>query len=376
MTTNSRRFFLASLAILTALPALAQSDLIAYVGTYTKGKSKGIYAWRFNPSSGKLTSLGLAGESSNPSFVAIHPNHRFLYAVNENSDGKVSAFSIDAATGKLTALNSVSSRGDGPCHLAVDHSGKWVFVANYGSGSVAVLPIHPDGSLGESTAFVQHAGSSANKQRQSGPHAHCVTQSKDGKFLLVEDLGLDEVLVYRFDAAKGTLAANDPPFAKLPPGTGPRHLAFSSDARFAYVLGEMFANVTAFHYDAAHGSLQPFQTISMLPDDYSGGKSGAEIVIHPNGKFLYGSNRVHNSIATFAVDAAKGTLTALDRVPSQGKTPRSIAIDPTGAYLFAAHQDSDNIVVFKIDTKTGIPKATGEVLEAGAPVCVVFMAAR
>lgn len=369
--------FLIAAAVLASLAAPAFSqDLTMYVGTYTRGKSKGIYAWRFHEPDGKLTPLGLAAETSNPSFLAIHPNHRFLYAVNENSQGMVSAFSIDRGSGKLTLLNSVSSRGNGPCHLAVDHSGKYVFVANYGSGSIAVLPIHPDGSLGESTAFIQHHGSSVNQQRQTGPHAHCVTQSPDGKFLLVEDLGLDEVKVYRFDSSKGTLSLAEPPFERLAPGTGPRHLAFGKNGRIVYVLGEMLSTVTAFHYDPARGALAQFQSVSMLPADYKGNSTGAEIVLHPNGKFLYASNRGHDSIAVFAIDESKGTLTAVDRVSSGGKTPRSFAIDPSGQYLFAAHQDSDNIVVFGIDPKTGIPHATGEVLEAGAPVCVTFLAAR
>ena len=371
----TRRFLLAAAALVCALPPAVSQDLTAYVGTYTRGKSKGIYAWRFNPSSGKLTPLGLAAETSNPSFLAIHPNRRFLYAVNENANGMVTAFSIDHATGKLTMLNSVSSRGNGPCHLAVDHTGKYVFVANYGSGSVAVLPIHEDGSLGESTAFVQHSGSSANPQRQKGPHAHCVTETTDGR-LLVEDLGLDEVVIYRFDASKGTLTPNDPPFAKLAPGSGPRHLAFGPGGRNAYVLSEMKSTVTAFHYDRARGSLEEFQTISTLPADFQGSSSGAEIAVSPNGKFLYASNRGHNSIAVFAIDPKSGALTALERVPSGGKTPRNFAIDPTGHWLFAAHQDSDNIVIFRIDPQTGIPKPTGDALEAGAPVCVVFLAAR
>lgn len=370
-----KRILIAAVALFCAIPACYAQDVTAYVGTYTRGKSKGIYAWRFNPASGKLTSLGLSAETVNPSFLAVHPNHRFLYAVNETGKGAVTAFTIDAATGKLTALNSVPTRGGGPCHLAVDHSGKYLFAANYGSGSTIVLPINADGSLGEATAFVQHSGSSVNKQRQNGPHAHCVTQSPDGHFLLVEDLGLDEVLVYRFDASNGALSPNDPPFAKLPPGTGPRHLAFSPNGRFAYVVGEMFSNVTAFHYNAARGALDSFQTISMLPEDFKGDNSGAEIVAHPSGKFVYGSNRGDNSVAVFAVDSAKGTLTAKDRVSTGGKTPRSIAIDPTGGYLFAAHQDSDSVVVFRIDQKTGVPKATGEVLEAGAPVCVIFVPA-
>jgi 6-phosphogluconolactonase len=371
----SIRSFIAAAALLSLAAPAFSGDLTMYVGTYTRGKSKGIYAWDFNSSTGKLSPLGLVAETSNPSFLAIHPNKRFLYTVNEDSKGMVTAFSM-GADGKLTQLNSVSSRGNGPCHLAVDHSGKYVFVANYGSGSIAVLPIHPDGSLGEATAFVQHEGSSVNRQRQSGPHAHCVTQSPDGKFLLVEDLGLDQVLVYRFNAAKGTLTPATPAFEKLAPGTGPRHLAFAKNGRVVYVLGEMLSTVTAFHYDPARGALAQFQSISMLPDGFKGDTTGAEIAVHPNGKFLYASNRGHDSIAVFAIDPAKGTLTALERVPSGGKTPRSFAIDPGGRYLFAAHQNSDSVVVFQIDPKTGIPKATGEVLEAGAPVCVTFRAAR
>lgn len=371
----TRRFFLAAAALVCALPPAVSQDLTAYVGTYTRGKSKGIYAWRFDPSTGKTTALGLVGETSNPSFLAVSPDRRFLYAVNENGRGMVTAFSIDHATGRLTTLNSVSSRGDGPCHLAVDRTGKYVFVANYGSGSIAVLPIRGDGSLGEATAFVQHSGSSVNRQRQSGPHAHCVTEAPDGR-LLVNDLGLDKVLVYRFDASKGTLTPNDPPYGKLAPGSGPRHLAFGPDFRVAYVLSEMMSTVTAFHYNRARGSLDEFQTISTLPADFKGSSSGAEIAIAPNGKFLYASNRGHNSIAVFAIDPARGGLSALERVPSGGKTPRSFAIDPTGQWLFAAHQDSDNIVIFRVDPRTGIPKPTGGVLEAGAPVCVLFVADR
>ena len=371
-----RRILLAAAALACAAPAFSQ-EFTAYIGTYTRGKSKGIYAGRFNSKTGTLSALALAAESSNPSFLAVHPNRRFLYAANENSKGAVSAFSIDPKTDKLTLLNTVSSRGDGPCHLAVDHSGKFLFVANYGSGSVAVMPIHTDGSLGESTEFVQHKGSSVNPQRQTGPHAHCVTQSPDGKFLLVEDLGLDEVLVYRFDSARGTLTPDDPPFAKLAPGTGPRHLAFSPNGRFAYVLGEMFSNVTAFHYDAARGSLDSFQIASLLPADFHGSNSGAEIAVHPNGKFLYGSNRGHNSIAVFSIDPAKGTVTAVAHASTQGKTPRNFAIDPTGAWMIAANQDSDNLAIYKIDAKTGIPQPTGDNhIEAGAPVCVLFVAAR
>ena len=373
--TYFKRFLTAAAALACLLPPVFSQDLTAYVGTYTRAKSKGIYAWHFSEATGKATPIGLAAETSNPSFLAVHPNRRFLYAVNENGAGSVSAFSIEP-DGKLKFLNSASSKGNGPCHLLVDRTGKYLFVANYGSGSTAVLPIHPDGSLGEASAFVQHQGSSVDKARQQGPHAHCVTQSPDGRFLLVNDLGLDEVLIYRFDASKGIITPNDPPFGKTAPGTGPRHLAFSRNGHFAYVVGEMFSNITAFRYDAARGSLESFQTISMLPADYHGNNSGAEVAVHPTGKFLYGSNRGDNSIAVFSIEGATGKLTAVDRVPTQGKTPRNFAIDPAGKYLVAANQDTDNVVIFRIDPKTGIPKPTGDVLEAGAPVCVTFVAPR
>jgi 6-phosphogluconolactonase len=352
----------------------AKGEYIAYIGTYTRpNKSKGIYAWRFQPATGKLTPIGLVGETTSPSFLAIHPNHKFLYAVNEISNyegkkvGSVSAFSMDTKTGQLKLLNTVSSRGDGPCHLAIDPSGKWLFVANYGGGSVAEYPVHDDGTLGEASAFDQHTGSSVNRQRQAGPHAHSTVLSPDGKSVFVADLGLDEILSYKV----GSLTPNDPPFTKIAQGAGPRHLAFTPNGRYAYVMTEMTASVVALRYEG--GKLEELQTLpgtEMVP-----GVSGAEIAVHPNGKFVYSSIRGANLIDVFAIDAAKGTLTAVERTPSGGKTPRNFAIDPTGAFLFAAHQDSDNVVVFRIDAKTGKLTPTGDVLEAGSPVCVTFVPA-
>jgi 6-phosphogluconolactonase len=371
------------LALACALPAsfaqkpaksTGKGDYFLYAGTYTRGKSKGIYAWRFHTADGSLQEIGLVAETSNPSFLAIAPNGKFLYAANENSGGMVSSFSIDNATGKLTPLNQVSSKGSGPCHVSLDPAGKFVFVANYNSGSIASYPVHADGSLGEAVSAIQHSGSSVNPQRQTGPHAHSVVVSPDGHFLLAADLGLDEVLVYKI-GADGSLAADDPPFAKVAGGSGPRHIAFSRDGKFVYVVSEMIPGVTAFRYDAQRGSLDSIQTISSLPDDYTGNKSGAEIAVSPDGKFVYSSNRGADSIAAFAVDRSKGTLTAAGRFPSGGKTPRNFAIDPTGKWLFAAHQDSDSIVKFRIDPKTGALTSAGETLEAGAPVCVVFVVA-
>jgi 6-phosphogluconolactonase len=363
--------------LLAALSFANAADYFVYVGTYTRGKSKGIYAWRFRPAKGELAPVGLVAETTNPSWVTVHPNRRFLYAVGESAKaGTVSAFAIDAATGRLTKLNQASSKGAGPCHLAVDKTGKNVLVANYGSGSVAVLPVREDGGVGEASCFLQHKGSSVNPQRQQGPHAHSVNLDPRERFALVPDLGLDEVLIYRFDAAKGALAPNDPPFAKVAPGAGPRHFAFHPNGRFGYVISEMGSTVTAFAYDGARGSLREIQVVSTLPDNFTGQSSTAEVAVHPNGRFLYGSNRGHDSIAVFAVDPGTGTLTFLDRVSTEGKTPRNFAIDPTGRWLFAANQDSDNIVVFHLDSKTGKLTPAGKTLEVGAPVSLAFVEAK
>jgi 6-phosphogluconolactonase len=361
-------------------PARTAGDRIMYVGTYTRAPSKGIYAYRLG-ATGEVTPMGTAGpavETENPSFLAVHPNQRFLYAVNEVSRyerrdaGSVSAFAIDRATGTLTLLNRVSSRGGGPCHLSIDATGRWLFVANYGGGSVAAFPLQQDGKLGEASAFFQHAGSSVNQARQSGPHGHAVTVSPDNRFVLAADLGLDRVFTYRLDPTVGGLGASDPPFAATPPGSGPRHLAFRPDGRFIYVLSEMLSKVMAFRYDAARGTLAALQTLSTLPDGFTGENSGAEIAAHPGSKFLYASNRGHDSIAGFRIDAATGTLTPLDRVSTQGKTPRSFAIDPSGRFLIAANQNSGTLVVFRIDPDTGGLTPTGTIVQVPSPVSVVF----
>ena len=348
----------------------AKGDYIAYVGTYTRpNKSKGIYAWKFTASTGKLTSIGLVGETASPSFLAVHPNQKFLYAVNEigNFEGKkagsVSSFSMDTKTGQLKLINTVSTKGDGPCHLGVDPTGKWLYVANYGGGSAAEYPIKADGSLGEASKFVQHAGSSVNKQRQAGPHAHSTVFSPDGKTVYVNDLGLDQIIPYKV----GGMTAGEP--VKIAPGNGPRHLAFAPNGKFAYVMTEMTGSVVAFKYSG--GKFEELQTIAAA--EAAPNMSGAEIAVHPSGKFVYASIRGLNHIAVFAVDPAKGTLTQVERVPSGGKTPRNFAIDPTGAFLLAAHQDSDNITEFKIDQKTGKLTPTGDNLEAFSPVCITFV---
>lgn len=361
---------------LLAAPLAFGANYLMYVGTYTgsSGKSKGIYAFRFDSATGKAMPLGLAAETANPSFVAIHPNRKYLYAVGEGDGGSVIAFSIDPASSKLTRLNSVSSKGNGPCHLNVDKTGRNVMVVNYGSGSTAVLPINADGSLKESVSWMQHAGASANPQRQTGPHAHSVNFAPDNRFAMVADLGLDQVLVYKFDAAAGKIEANNPPHTKVAPGAGPRHFSFHPDGKRAYVINEINLTLTAFKYDPAKGVLTETQTISTLPPDFSASRQGlstAEVLVHPSGKFVYGSNRGHNTIAVFRVKGEK--LEYVENAPTQGKTPRNFALDPTGQYLLAENSGSDNIVVFKIDQKTGKLTPTGDTYEVGSPVCIRFL---
>jgi len=386
MRTTRRAFLLFTVLapLLVAVCATGaektKGKYLVYIGTYTQGESKGIYAYRFDAETGQSTSLGLAAATTNPSFLVIHPNHRFLYAVNEVADydgkasGGVSAFVIDQQTGKLTLANEVASLGADPCYVSLDNAGKYVLVANYTGGSVAVFPVMENGGLGKASAFVQHSGSSVNPRRQEGPHAHWIGVSPDNRFAIAADLGLDELIVYPFEAHQGTLAPNHHQWAKLVPGAGPRHFVFHPNGKFAYVIDELYSTIAEFSYDAAKGSLHELQTVSALPKDFGGYNDAAELQVHPTGKFLYASNRGHDSIAVFAIDAATGALTPVEYVATQGKTPRNFAIDPTGSYLFAANQDSNNIVIFRIDPQTGRLTPTGQVLEAPSPVSITFMA--
>lgn len=354
-------------------------NYFVYVGPYTGPKSQGIYVYKFESATGKLTPLGLAAESTNPSFLAVHPNHRFLYAANEignfagQKSGGVSAFAIDRKTGKLTLLNEVASGGLDPCHVIVDKTGKYVLVANYSSGSVAVFPILADGSLGKASSFVQHTGHGIDHERQEGPHAHCILPSPDNRFVLTADLGTDRVVVYRFDANQGKLTPNNPPYAEVKAGSGPRHLAFHPNGKFLYVNSEMGNIVTVFSYDAANGTLKELQTLTTLPKDFKGQSTTAEIVVNSSGRFLYCSNRGHESIAVYSIDPLKGTLTPVEIVSSGGKEPRSFEIDPSGHFVISANQNSDNLTVFHLDMKTGRLTPSGQVQEVGAPVCVKFM---
>ncbi len=356
--------------------------LWVYVGTYTGAKSndsKGIYLFELDLPSGKLRPRGLAAEVTNPSFLAIHPNHRFLYAVTESNQfkgqksGAVSAFAINAKTGKLTLLNQQPSGGEGPCHLVVDREGKHVLAANYTGGSACVLPIGSDGRLGKATAFVQHVGSSVNKDRQEKPHAHSINLDPDNRFAFVADLGLDKVLVYKYDAVKGTLKSNDPPAATVQPGSGPRHFAFHPNGRYAYVINELKSTVTAFRYDPKEGVLKALQTVSALPRGNKKPSWTAEVQVHPSGKFLYGSNRGHDSIAIFAIDSKTGKLTPRGHQGKDIKTPRNFGMDPEGTVMLVANQDSGSIVVFRIDSKTGRLTPTDTVVKVPMPVCVKMM---
>ena len=361
-------------------PGAANKTLWTYIGTYTSAKStsKGIYLAHFDQATGKLSAASVAAEVKNPSFLAIHPARPLLYAIGEIADfkgkrvGAVSALAIDTQSGKLTLLNQQSSQGAGPCHVAVDHSGRCVLVANYGGGSVACLPIEADGRLGEAKSFFQHQGSSVNPKRQAGPHAHGIYVDPANRFVFVPDLGLDKVMIYRLNSELATMTPNAPASASVPPGAGPRHLAFHPNGRFVYVINEMGSTLTVFRYDAGRGSLELVETVPTLPADFQGQSWTAEVVVHPSGKFVYGSNRGHDSIVAYAVDAETGKLRLLGFEPTQGKNPRNFNIDPSGRWLLAANQNGDNVVVLRIDPATGRLSATGHSIAVAMPVCVEF----
>jgi 6-phosphogluconolactonase len=311
----------------------------------------------------------------------VDAHGHFLYAVNEaqkyqgQASGGVSAFAVDPKTGKLTFLNEVASRGADPCYISLDKTGKFVLVANYTGGNVAVFPIHSDGRLGEATGFIQHQGSGPNHDRQEGAHAHWIEVTPDNRYAIVADLGLDELLVYHFNAAKGVLTPNNPPFTKVAPGSGPRHFAFHPNGERAYVIEEMVGAVNTFSYDSKKGALHLLQTVPTLPTSFSGENTTAEVEVHPNGKFVYASNRGRDSIVVYAVDPKAGTLKLVEDVPTQGKTPRNFQIDPTGTRIFVANQGSGNIVVFHINTTTGRLTPEGEPLQVPNPVCIKFVPA-
>lgn len=357
----------------------APQKLRVYIGTYNSEKSQGIYLSELDVSSGTLSDAQLAGKAVNASFLAVHPTKKFLYAVSEisDSDGKktggISAFAVDPATGQLTLLNQQPSEGAGPCHCVVDAAGKNLLVANYGGGSVAALPIGADGKLAKAGSSIQHKGSSTNPQRQKEPHAHSINLDPQNKFAFAADLGLDQVLIYKFDGTKAGLAPNDPPFAKVAAGSGPRHFAFHTTGKFAYVINELANTVTAFSYDAGKGQLTEIQTLSTLPGDFQGESYTAEVVVHPSGKFLYGSNRRHDSLAAYSIDPSSGRLTPLGFFATGGKEPRNFNIDPSGKYLLVGNQNSDTISVHRVEADGKLTLLRNDV-PASKPVCIKFVA--
>ena len=379
-------------------------DYWVYFGTYTgfvymkeglpagTSRSKGIYVSKFHPATGELSKPSLAAEIVNPAFLAIHPNHRFLYAVTEDPlslgpnfdhSSYVTAYSIDSATGKLHLLNTLTTGGTSTCYLSIDKTGHYLMFANFGSSSVTILRIKDDGSIGQQTAFMKHVGSGKDPAFQSKAHPHSIDVSPDNKYAVVSDLGVDKLFIYKFDASTGTLSPDQPPSVQAEAGGGPRHFTFDSAGKFGYSLHEMSGYITVLGWDAASGSFTKIQDATSLQPEFIGGNDSAEVAIHPNGKFLYESNRRFrgpdmwgpDSIGVFAIDQDKGTLTEVEQVPPGGTMPRNFAIDPTGAYLFAANELSGNVALFKIDPNTGRLSPTKTDLKIDVPVCIVFLPA-
>ncbi|MBX3010961.1 MAG: lactonase family protein [Caldilineaceae bacterium] len=363
---------------------MTDGAMYLYVGTYTRSlphvqaKSEGIYLLKLDPTTGALSHVNKITGVDNPSYLTLHPNGKYLYAVNEVGDfggkdsGAVSAFAIDATTGQLTFLNQETTDGSAPCHLCVDQTGRYLLTANYSGGSVCVHPIGSDGRLAPLHDFVQHTGSSINPQRQQEPHAHSFTIAADNRFAYAADLGMDRVLIYAFNADQGKLTPAAQPWVRVHPGAGPRHFDFHPDGHYAYVINELDSTVTAFAYEASNGRLTEIQSLSTLPAGFDGRSHCADIHVHPAGKFVYGSNRGHDSIAIFAIDTVTGHLTAVGHESTQGAIPRNFVIDPTGTFLLAANQNTDTVVSFWIDQATGQLTPTGHRLDVPTPVCLKF----
>ncbi len=358
----------------------AQDKQLFYVGTYTGKTSKGIYLFEMNKDTGKLTDLGLVAETPNPTFLVMHPSQPYLYAVSEIGDfqgkksGAVAAFKIDPKAKELTLINKQPSGGSGPCHVSMDKAGKNLFVANYGSGSVAMLPVKDDGGLAEPSSTIQHVGKSINKGNQEGPHAHSINLDPANKFALAADLGTDTIYVYRVDPVKGTLTANDPVGAKMKPGSGPRHFAFHPNGKNAFAINEIALTMTSFNYDADKGVLTEIETLSTLPQRATKQGSTAEVVVHPSGKWVFGSNRGHNSIAVFAFDEAKAKLTLVGNYGDTVKVPRNFVVDPTGNFVLVGNQDGQSITVFRLNQQTGELTRVGDPTPCPSPVCLRFRA--
>ncbi len=367
-----------------------KNEILVYIGTYTEpirfgtgrilqGKGEGIYVCRLDQTSGSLELVGKTTGVTNPSYLAFGPTGHFLYAVNElktyqdRPTGTVSAFAVDRKTGRLEFLNKRLTHGTDPCHVLVDQKGKYLFVSNFMSGSICVLPVLADGSLGEASDFIQHQGSGIDPTRQQGPHAHSVTLDKAGRFAFVPDLGLDKLMVYRFDPKRGMLEPNAVPWVKMKPGAGPRHVAFHPGSRFAFLINELDSTLASLSYDGRRGTFEVLQIVPTLPEGYRGASDCADVQISPSGAFVFGSNRGHDSIVIYRVNQRTGRLTYVGHEPTRGKTPRSFGIDPTGRFLLVANQDSDTIVTFRIEPRTGKLLPTGHSLRVPTPVCVKFL---
>jgi 6-phosphogluconolactonase len=326
--------------------------------------------------SGALQEVGKVTGIANPSYLTIAPNRRYLYAVSEVGEtesqpgGAVVAYAIDPESGALTFLNQQLSHGVAPCHLCVDQTGQAVLVANYGSGTVAALTIQADGRLGEATTVIQHEGSSINPRRQQEPHAHSINLSPDNRYAVAADLGIDKLLIYRLDPAQGNLTPHTPPWTRVHAGAGPRHFDFHPSGRYAYLINEIDSTLTAFAYEAEQGILQELQTVPTLPADFSGQSSCADVHVAPSGRFLYGSNRGHDSIVIYAIDPETGQLSYVGHESTQGRTPRNFVIDPTGTFLLAANQNTSTVVTFRLDPETGRLNSTGHITEVPTPVCL------
>ncbi|WP_276502241.1 lactonase family protein [Terrimonas pollutisoli] len=345
------------------------------VGTYTGGKSEGIYVYTFNSDEGSFREISHI-KTSNPSFVAISPDKKFVYAVHENAQGgnggEISAFAFDKKKGELTYINQQKTEGDHPCYVEVDNTGKWVFAGNYSSGSLSVLPVNTDGSLGEATSHINHTGSGKNKDRQEKPHVHCTLISPDNKWLFVPDLGIDKVMIYGFDDKTGKLTPASTPFAASTPGAGPRHFTFHPNGKFAYLIEELSGHVVAYQY--GKGKLKQLQRISTVPRGQKGFAGSADIHVSPDGKFLYASNRGDfNNIAIYKVDTNTGKLSIIGFQPTLGAGPRNFNFDPSGNYLLVGNQANDEIVIFKRNLKTGLLADTGKRIEVGKPVCLKWI---
>ena len=376
------RLLLLGLAVMFLGPQIvnAQDKQFFYVGTYTGKASKGIYLFEMNKETGKLTNLGVVAETPNPTFLALHPTLPFLYAVSEidNFEGKksgaVAAFKIDPKDKSLTLVNKQPSGGGGPCHVSMDKAGNYVFVANYGGGSVAMIPVKADGSLAAPSSFKQHVGKSINPGNQQGPHAHSINLDPANKFALAADLGTDTIYVYRIDPTKGTLTANTPEGAKLTPGSGPRHFSFHPNGKHLFAINEINLTLTSFNYDADKGVLTEIETLPTLPKGAAKKGSTAEVVVHPNGKWVFGSNRGHDSIAVFAFDEAKAKLTHVGNFGDTVKEPRNFVIDPTGNFVLVGNQNGHSITVFRLNQTTGELTRVGDPTPCPSPVCLRFRA--